>query len=58
MRQIDGKNIVDGRESFNGKSSIENKNKDVKAPGILTYADELKNRNYEEKIKSISFGLS
>ena len=43
MRQTDGKNIVDGRESSNGKSSIKNKNKDVKVPGIFTYTDILKN---------------
>ena len=44
MRQTDGKNIVDGRKSSNGKINIESKNKYVKVPGILTYADVLKNK--------------
>ena len=57
-RQIDGKNIVDGRKLSNGKNNIENKNKNVKVPGILTYADVLKNKNYEKKIKSVSFDPS
>ena len=48
---------MDGRESSKSNSNIENENKDVKLPGILTYADVLKNKKYEEKIKSIPFGL-
>ena len=57
MRQTDGKNIVDRRELSNGKISIENKNKNVKVPEILTYANVLKNTNYEEKMKPIPLGL-
>ena len=56
-RQTDGKNIVDGWKLSNGKNNVENKNKDVKVSGILMYADVLKNKKYEEKIKSIPFGL-
>ena len=44
MRQTDGKNIVDGWKLSNCKNNVENKNKDVKVPGILTYADVLKNK--------------
>ena len=58
MRRTDSKNIVAGRKSSNGKNNIQNKNKNVKVPGILTYADVLKNKNYEKKIKSVSFDPS